>query len=577
MKAYIFGKLRLCRQCPVPLPDAEIIWCVVWGLRRPEVAAAVMSTAPETVEELLERVEKVEEGFPAASSHSLGGKVRTESTDQERGTRDEGSDAESRYHSNELECLVVDWAIEKLQCYVFGRPFKVVTDNLAVVWLQGKKEVGGKLGLGVMTLQEHDILFVNRKGKANVVADALSRNLRADSKRERENHQGYRRATRGGCCTLEVFEVVGGTLYRKEREGIRHRCLAIPQSLQRRVLELGGGSTGWHLGVKKTLGKVRERFWWEGHGKHVKRFVRSCTKSQMCKQPPGQPFGLLQLIPTLEKPFEVLGINHVGPLQCTTDGNKYLLIVMKHGAPKKLISVWGSAFTGDLLAGVLGKLGVEHALVAAYHPQTNGLCERANHTLLQVLSTYLDGDVGCWDNTIFLVYERLPMLPEEATFPWPADAPEPYDEFLERVERARQIAASRTDKEKVTQSHLYNRRHREAPSYVVGDLVLVSDVTYKVGDLPGHYTRRRWIVFLVHVSQLNSYIEGYIRGDTNTGDGSSSPYDGDTSDDNAEECSVVEACSGGNLADQSEGSVDRSRARPQWVIRQPVRFNDYEL
>ncbi|KAG8239595.1 hypothetical protein J437_LFUL019195 [Ladona fulva] len=49
-------------------------------------------------------------------------------------------------HSNELEHLAVVWAIEKLRCYIFGHPFTVVTNNSAVVWLQGKEEVGGKLG-----------------------------------------------------------------------------------------------------------------------------------------------------------------------------------------------------------------------------------------------------------------------------------------------------------------------------------------------------------------------------------------------------------------------------------------------
>ena len=31
------------------------------------------------------------------------------------------SDAESRYHSNELECFSLVWSLKKFRCYVYGR------------------------------------------------------------------------------------------------------------------------------------------------------------------------------------------------------------------------------------------------------------------------------------------------------------------------------------------------------------------------------------------------------------------------------------------------------------------------
>ena len=43
------------------------------------------------------------------------------------------SDTEKRYHSNELECLAVIWAVEKWRHFLHGRHFFIKTDNSCVV------------------------------------------------------------------------------------------------------------------------------------------------------------------------------------------------------------------------------------------------------------------------------------------------------------------------------------------------------------------------------------------------------------------------------------------------------------
>uniref|UniRef100_A0A5S6QK20 RNA-directed DNA polymerase n=1 Tax=Trichuris muris TaxID=70415 RepID=A0A5S6QK20_TRIMR len=52
---------------------------------------------------------------------------------------------EERYHSNELECLAVVWALHRFRHYVHCRKFTVVTDNAAVMWLFSSKKSSGKL------------------------------------------------------------------------------------------------------------------------------------------------------------------------------------------------------------------------------------------------------------------------------------------------------------------------------------------------------------------------------------------------------------------------------------------------
>jgi hypothetical protein len=75
------------------------------------------------------------------------------------------SDAESRYHSNELECLALVWSLKKFRCYVYGRPFTVRTDNTAVKWLCDKKELSGKFSRWILSIQEYDFKIEHVKGK----------------------------------------------------------------------------------------------------------------------------------------------------------------------------------------------------------------------------------------------------------------------------------------------------------------------------------------------------------------------------------------------------------------------------
>ncbi|KZR97040.1 Uncharacterized protein APZ42_008299, partial [Daphnia magna] len=64
------------------------------------------------------------------------------------------SPAEGNYHSNELECLALVWALTKLRPYLYGRTFRVKTDNNVVRWLCQKKEIKGKFARWIIDMQE---------------------------------------------------------------------------------------------------------------------------------------------------------------------------------------------------------------------------------------------------------------------------------------------------------------------------------------------------------------------------------------------------------------------------------------
>ena len=82
--------------------------------------------------------------------------------------------AEKNYHTYEKEALSVVWSISVFRPYVITSPFIVVTDNKAVTKLMETKQTS-RLIKWVLQLQQYDITFVHRAGRAHANADALSR------------------------------------------------------------------------------------------------------------------------------------------------------------------------------------------------------------------------------------------------------------------------------------------------------------------------------------------------------------------------------------------------------------------
>jgi transposase InsO family protein len=65
------------------------------------------------------------------------------------------------------------------------------------------------------------------------------------------------------------------------------------------------------------------------------------------------------------------------------------------GTPQILISDGGTHFTGKNFKKCLSKLGIEHRVSTAYHPQTNRLAETSNRQLKSILNKTMEK--GCKD------------------------------------------------------------------------------------------------------------------------------------------------------------------------------------
>ena len=280
-----------------------------------------------------------------------------------------------------------------------------------------------------------------------------------------------------------------------------------------------------HLGIKRTTARVQDRFYWPTLVEDVRQYCLSCPICQERKSPKTGPQGLLQPIVTTE-PWEMMAMDIWGPTPTTTiQGNRYVLVISDHfskwvelfplpdkraitiakqlfhvvgrfGAPRTLLSDQGKEFTATVVAELCALLGIHRVTTTAYHPQTDGLVERFNATMAQMLSAYTSEDQKDWDEflpTVALAYNssihsstgfspyrllfgRETPLPMDSTLPRPTRTPTEFSEYLDSLEtaldRIRESARGNLAVSQERQSRQYNASHRDK-KFDPGDLVMM--------------------------------------------------------------------------------------------------------
>ena len=102
--------------------------------------------------------------------------------------------------------------------------------------------------------------------------------------------------------------------------------LVIPNSLKTEVLhDIHEVVLGGNLGVDKSLGKLKERFYWPGYFNHVKQWCAICASCATRKSGGPTRRGPLHPI-VVGYPLQLVAVDILGPLPQTSDGNAYILV-----------------------------------------------------------------------------------------------------------------------------------------------------------------------------------------------------------------------------------------------------------
>lgn len=202
--------------------------------------------------------------------------------------------------------------------------------------------------------------------------------------------------------------------------------LVVPQCVREVILTLGH-SVPWagHLGKHKTIARIRKYFHWPDLNKEVTRYCKSCPECQkvFTRGPDRVP---LQPLPIIGTPLEILGMDVVGPVERSRTGNRFMLVVTDYatrypevfslksikakyvatclvqlfsrvGFPCEILTDQGTNFMSTLLKQVYKLLGIRSLRTTPYYPQTDGLTERFNQTLKQMVRKFVCDSGKDWD------------------------------------------------------------------------------------------------------------------------------------------------------------------------------------
>ena len=239
---------------------------------------------------------------------------------------------ERNYPTVEREALAAVSVIKEFYPYLYRFRFNLITDPNPLTSLKALKDPGGRLIRWLMYLQQFDFQIEYQAGKNHGNADVMSRipstevvmlvfcselggdpnDLQAAQSADPElapiitalstNNPLPNKVAPGlkHCC------LVNGLLCRKFQgasNSASHMQLILPHSLRPSALQQLHNNSG-HLGLHKTVEKVKERFYWPGYEKDVAKWISECQPCQQRNAPqPAQlaPLGTVKATAPFEK------------------------------------------------------------------------------------------------------------------------------------------------------------------------------------------------------------------------------------------------------------------------------------
>ena len=307
--------------------------------------------------------------------------------------------------------------------------------------------------------------------------------------------------------------------YYDETGQIKHHQILLPKHLLKELLNALHGTAHKHPGISKMLQEIRQKYYYPGIAKHVKKWVEGCETCARDKRVPNNTItpellnlpewdlgpedamqiDLLPNLPTSGGYQTVMTAIDVFsrylfayPLVEATASNtaKVLIDIMtKHTyLPTTIITDKGTAFTSKIIAEITEILGITPRCATTKHPQTIGKLERTHAYLktnlkmasgeyrrqwhkylpLAVLNynTTYHSSIGCEPSKVF--HGRIPYnVLDHKLGNNPNKDFLPTTEFAEELQQRTQILIDKT-KQNIMQSYLkykeyYDRKAKAAP------------------------------------------------------------------------------------------------------------------
>ncbi len=184
--------------------------------------------------------------------------------------------------------------------------------------------------------------------------------------------------------------------------------LLVPREDRRQVFEAIHGVA--HPGIRASKRLLSARYVWPRMKTDIAAWCWDCVACQRAKTTK-QPRASVQHIPIPSRRFSHVHVDLVGPLPVSEAGFLYIFTaidkttrwleavllkdistascieawVSRFGVLETVTSDWEAQFSAASWASFCERLGICHAMTMAYHPQANGLMERAHRQLKDAL------------------------------------------------------------------------------------------------------------------------------------------------------------------------------------------------
>ncbi|CAF1451151.1 unnamed protein product [Adineta ricciae] len=159
----------------------------------------------------------------------------------------------------------------------------------------------------------------------------------------------------------------------------------------------------------------------------ITRYIQACLSYQQHNVSQLKKPGNLQPITPPEGLFQLVGMDYCGQLKSTPRGNQYALCITdyltrwivavsvpdcsaqttvealfneyicRYGVPIVILSDHGTHFHNQLMDAMSELVGYSHIYSTTYHPQSNGMIERFNATLVPQITKLQDREHNNWD------------------------------------------------------------------------------------------------------------------------------------------------------------------------------------
>ncbi|KAJ9548812.1 hypothetical protein OSB04_021355 [Centaurea solstitialis] len=452
-------------------------------------------------------------------------------------------DHEKRYPTHDLELAAIVFALKLWRHYLYGTKCRIFSDHKSLRHLFDQKELNMRQRRWMELLTDYDCEIEYHPGKANVVADALSRKgkgdlpmlftLKAEISSNLLEEIKKNQVVASSPDNLKGERMVGliSTLTEDNR-GLK--CLGgriwVPRTgdSRKQLLEIAHRSKySIHPGTNKMYQDLRQFYWWPGMKKDVAYFVERCMTCLQVKSEHQRPYGKLQplevpqwkwdhitmdfvtKLPRTPKGFDAIWVivdrlsksAHFLPINETYSLDKLARlyvneIVTRHGIPLSIVSDRDSRFTSSFWKSFQRVMGSELKFSTAYHPQTDGQSERTIQTLEDMLRACAIDFSGSWEVHLPLIefaynnsyHASIQAAPYEVLYGRKCRTPLCWNEVGEKqlagpeiVQATSEKISQIRDRLKIAQDRQksYSDKRRKALEFTVGDSVMLKVSPWK--------------------------------------------------------------------------------------------------